>query len=238
MIYIGICDDEEIQRQHILKLCEQFFTKYSLSFECIEFTSGEELLQYTGEQLHILFLDVELGGMDGIEVMHQVEEADWVWRIVFISSHEEMVWNSFGIKTLGFVRKPVEYATLEKWIKIAIKENQENRVYECTVGREKYYKKIEDIYYLESEGNYTYICEKKEKILINDNLKCWQKKMENAPMVRIHKSYLINMQHIKAWEADTVVLSNETVLPLGRQYKNNASETYFAFVKRQVKGRM
>lgn len=238
MFYIGICDDEEMQRQHIRKLCEQFFTEYSQLYECIEFTSGEELLQYTGERLHLLFLDVELGGIDGIEVMHQVEEADWVGRIVFISSHEEMVWNSFGIKTLGFVRKPVEYVKLEKWIKIAIKENQENRVYEYTVGREKYCKKLEDIYYLESSGNYTYLYQRKERTLANDNLRCWQKKMENAPMVRIHKSYLINMQHVKTWEADTVVLSNGTMLPLGRQYKKDARETYLTFVKRQVKRRM
>ncbi len=238
MFYIGICDDEDLQRQHIRKLCEQFFTEYAQSYECVEFISGEELLQYTGERLHLLFLDVELGGMDGIEVMHQMEEADWIWRIVFISNHEEMVWNSFGIKTLGFVRKPVEYFKLVKWIKIAIKENQENLVYEYTAGREKYCKTLEEIYYLESSGNYTYLYELNEKKLINDNLKYWQKKMENAPIVRIHKSFLINMQHIKTWEADTVILSNGIVLPQGRQYKRTAREAYLAFVKRQVKGRM
>lgn len=237
MFYIGICDDEEIQRRHVRKLCEQFFAECAQLYVCVEFTSGEELLQYTGERLHLLLLDVELGGINGIEVMHYAEEADWVWRIVFISNHEDRVWNSFGIKTLGFVKKPVEYVQLEKWVKIAIRENQENLVYEYIAGREKYCNTLEEIYYLESSGNYTYLYEINGKKLINENLKYWQKKMESAPIVRIHKSFLVNMQHVKAWESDMVLLSNGIALPQGRQYKRGAREAYLAFVKRQVRGR-
>ena len=54
-------------------------------------------------------MDIELGGMKGIEMLSHLEEDDNVWRVVFISSHEEMVFDTFGVKTLGFERKPAQY---------------------------------------------------------------------------------------------------------------------------------
>lgn len=238
MFFIGICDDDELQRQHIKKLCEQFFIDNKQEYKCIEFASGEEVLQFTECKLHLLFLDIEMGDMNGIDVLHKIEDIDLVWRVVFISSHEEFVFDTFGIKTLGFVRKPAEYGQMARWLRIAIKENKENIMYECSINNQICYKALESIYYLEAAGNYTYLHEKKEKHLVSDKLKVWQEKMVQTPMVRIHKSYLINMLHVKRWEREGVILSNGTELTLGRQYRKAAKEIYLAFVQNQAKGRM
>ena len=250
MFSIGICDDEELQRRHLRELCEYFFAENPMEYEVIEFTSGEELLIYQDKEvdfrdkphhdkkLHLLFLDVEMGGIDGIEVLRNVEEAPWIWRIVFVSSHAEAVWKSFSIKTLEFARKPVTYQQIEKWLRIAIRENAENVMLEYVVGKQQCYVLLEDIYYLEAAGNYTYLYTKDASSLINDNLKQWQKKMEQMPMVRIHKSYLINMLHIQKWEASRVVLINGMELSVGRQFARDAKEEYLSFVKKQALNRM
>lgn len=238
MFSIGICDDEKLHREYIRELCERFFADYAQPHEFIEFSSGEEVLAYKRGKLHLLFLDIEMSGIDGIKVLRRVEETDWIWRIVFVSSHEEAVWEAFSIKTLEFARKPVDYYQIEKWLKVAIRENEENIVLEYITGMQKSYKPLEDIYYLEAAGNYTYLHEKNESELVNDNLKQWQKKMEQMPMVRIHKSYIINMQHVKKWEVDKVTLTNREELAVGRQYAKDAKEKYLAFVKKQALGRM
>jgi len=244
MFLIGICDDEKFYREHIKEFCEQYFVQYPQEHEYIEFASGEELLAYREEmensdsKLHLLFLDVEMGEVDGIEVMRRVENADWIWRIVFVSSHEEMVWNSFGIKTLAFSRKPLEYHQVEKWIETALRENRQNIMIKYTSGTQQGYIALEDIYYLEAQGNYTCLHTKEQTILLNENMKQWQKKTEEMSIVRIHKSYLINMMHVQKWEAGRVILENEVVLSVGRQYAKEAKEIYFAFIKEQVINRM
>jgi len=241
MWLIGICDDEQMHRQHIRELCERFFEDNPQSHEYVEFTSGEELLLYQERSqgmLHLLFLDIEMGGVDGIEVLRKVEDADWIWRIVFVSSHEEMVWDSFSIKTLDFARKPVAYPQIEKWIRTAIRENRENILLEYMDQGVQKYIALEDIYYLAAEGNYTILHEKSNVTLLGENLKQWQQKTEDVSLVRIHKSYLINMLHVKKWEAAKVTLESGTTLPIGRQYAKEAKGTYSSFVKKQAMKRM
>jgi len=238
MFYIGICDDEEVHREHIKELCCKYFEGQGAEYECIAFTSGEELLQYKEHKLHLLFLDIELGDMSGVEMLSRLEEEDTVWRVVFVSSHDEMVFETFGIKTLGFERKPAQYEKIAKWLSIAIKENSKNTVYEYYMNGETFYFKLEELFYMEGEGSYTYLNFKKERHLVSGRLKCWEDKMEAAPMVRIHKSYLVNMLHVKKWEGDKVLLINGVELTQGRQYRKTAKESYLRFIRDMARGRM
>ena len=148
------------------------------------------------------------------------------------------MWNSFSIKTLEFARKPVEYQQIEKWMNIASRENKENVMLEYTSIAQQGFVALEDIYYLEAEGNYTIMHKKDEDIFINDKLKQWQKKTSMFPIVRIHKSYFINMLRVKRWEAGKVTLENGTELAIGRQYAREAKDVYLSFVKKQAKNRM
>ena len=121
---------------------------------------------------------------------------------------------------------------------LALKENNENLIHECYVGKEKYYFTQEEVYYLEAEGSYTHIHLKEQRYMISERLKLWEEKLKSAPMVRIHKSYLINMLHVKSWENDSVVLTNGTLLPQGRQYRKDAKEAYLKFIGEMARGRM
>lgn len=238
MIYIGICDDEEFSRAHIRGLCKEYFAKQAYEYQIYEFSSGEQILEFRECKFHLLFLDIEMDGIGGIEVLHKIEETDRVWRIVFISGHQEMVFEALGIKTLGFSGKPVTYEKVAKWLEVAIRENQENQIYECVVGQQKEYKSLDEIYCLEAAGNYTWLCEKQKKYLVNDNLKAWQDKMEHTSMIRVHKSYLINMDYVKKWENGQILLLNNIEVTLGRQYKKSASEVYYNYICKKALGRL
>ncbi len=238
MYTIGICDDEEMHRQHIRRLCEEFFAENAYSYQLVEFQSGEEVLAYRGEQLHLLFLDVELGETDGIHVLRRLENTDMFWRVVFVTSHEEVVWDSFGIKTLGFAKKPVTYQQIAKWLQTTIRENKEKLVLEYISGAEKGCVALEDVLYLAAEGNYTCVHSLHTQTLINENLKYWQSYTEQMPVVRIHKSYLVNLLQVQKWETGKVILTNGEELAIGRQYAKEAREAYFAFVREQAMRRM
>lgn len=234
MIIIGICDDEIIYREYIKELCERFFMPDTHLHKYIEFASGEEVLSYTGEQMQLLFLDVEMGTMDGLQVLDHLQSIDRVWRVVFVTSHEENVWNAFSLKTLGFSKKPVQYEQVAKWMEIAIREYKENQVFDYSTLGGKRCNKLEDIFYFEAAGNYSYLGLENEKHLVNEKLKKWHEVMGQTTFVRIHKSYLINMQHIKRWESDKVLLENGILLPIGRSYSQQAKELYYNYVRKQA----
>ncbi len=244
MFYIGICDDEAIHREYISELCKRYFEENPQDYKIIEFESGEEMLSYPGaemqpgERFHLLFLDVEMSGLNGIEVLRLLEDKEIVWRVVFVTSHEEVALDAFGIKTLGFVKKPLRYEQVCKWLKIAIAECKENVQVAYIDGTQTKYIALEEIYYLEAQGNYTYLHTAKERTFINDNLKYWETKLEKYPFVRIHKSYLINMLQVKEWHGDEVILQNKVRLSIGRAYAKEARERYLTFVKKQAFERM
>lgn len=231
MITIGICDDESLVRQHIKELCDGFFAERSLPYECIEFASGEEFLNYGDAPIDLLFLDIELGGMNGIQVKKIIEQKENVWRIIFVTNYQEVVWEAFGFRTLTFLRKPVNATELKEWLEVALREMQKNISYGFPIDKGMSYVKLEDIYYFEAAGNYTYLFTKDGKLLVCENLKACQDKMSGTPILRIHKSYLINMQNVKNWESEQVLLMNDVRFTLGRQYKKEARKTYLEFVK-------
>ena len=237
MITIGICDDESIHREYIRELCEQFFEKNTQPHDYVEFAAGEEVLAYQGKQIQLLFLDVEMGEIDGMQVLDSVQSANQVWRVVFVTSHEETVWNAFSLKTLGFARKPVKYEQIAAWLEITMREHQENTVIEYITLDGRKCRRIDEIFYLEAAGNYAYLCCEKEKDLVTEKLKKWQELMEQTMIIRIHKSFLVNLQHIKKWESDKVILENGEILPVGRRFSQIAKESYYHYVKQQALNR-
>lgn len=238
MIWIGICDDEPIFREQLVKICKQYFEGKEISYGLVEFESAEEVLAYQGETLILLFLDVELGGRTGIELKDELEKSDRVWRIVFVTSHEEAVWDSFGLKTLGFVTKPVSFKTVEKWISLAVRENKENRVFEFTIEKRSAFFRQDEISYFESNGNYAYLYREDEKIFVDEGLKKCEQIVEGSSFVRIHKSYLVNMQAIKDVSFFHVILKSGRELPIGRSYREEVKKRYYAYLKEVAMGRL
>ena len=101
---IGICDDHKKERDIIFEYCERFFSKNEIEHTYVFFSKGEEILNYCNEQnerIDLLFLDIEMEGISGIEVKDKVVKVEQVWRIVFVSSHLESMRYSFGTKTIG-----------------------------------------------------------------------------------------------------------------------------------------
>ncbi|MCR5755474.1 MAG: LytTR family transcriptional regulator [Acetatifactor sp.] len=78
-----------------------------------------------------------------------------------------------------------------------------------------------------------YLHTEKETILLDGKLKVWQEKMQEAPMIRIHKSYIVNLKNIAKWEHDKVTLSNKETLPIGRHYANESKSMYMSFLRKQ-----
>lgn len=234
---VGICDDEAGEREKIQSFCKQYFRKSGQKGVCAFFSSGEEVLAYAGKRMHLLFLDVEMEEIDGLQVLRELEQSDLVWRVVFVTSHQETVFDSFGIKTLGFEKKPVCYDNIEKWLQIAIREQKKNRVIECNTMNGIRLFELEDLCYLEAQRNYVKFCTKNDELLVAGNLKTWEEKLSDAFLVRVHKTYLVNLMQV-SMIGTNVKLKDGRQLPIGRTYKNKVLDQYHKYICQMADGRM
>lgn len=215
MILIGVCDDEQMYRFHVIQLCERYFREVALEHAYVEFASGEEVLAYQGDRIHLLFLDIEMGDASGLDVLNRLRESDTIWRIAFASSHGEQRLDTIDMKTLAFLDKLLSYEGVEKCLNIAIAENTTNISATFTFMDGKRDLELSDIVYVRAEKHYVNIYARQSDFMGYDSLKQYEERLHGTTMLRIHKSYLVNMQYIKKLLSDEVLMEDGKKLPMG-----------------------
>ena len=250
MLYIGICDDDSDARRKIYDLCEEYFKETAIKHDYIFFPSGNDVLLYCegddNERIDILFLDVEMPEMSGIELKEAVIKNGKVWRIAFVTNHNESIYGAFSRKTIGFIQKPPLQEEISKMLVITINELEENV---AVIVRGYDGKTIEilldDIVYLKASGSYTEIVtyttlfgSVNNYILSTKKIGVLEREMMSYPIIRVHKSYMVNLENVINI-GDKVVLQNLSyTIPVGRAYKEQARKNYLQYGRNRVKKRL
>ena len=231
MITIGICDDQEEWRKKLIASSCSFLNECGYKYEIVEFFSGEEILTYSGHEILLLFLDIEMQGISGIELLDFLRDNQLFWRIVFVSSHEELRFDTLDIKALSFVNKPFDDIMIAKCIKAAIRENERNKIFTVKVLEGDAVIKADNVKYVRALKNYVEICCKDGVVSGYDSIKELEDRVKETTLLRIHKSYLANLQYVSDVSYYNITMLDGTVIPVGRMYYKEFREAYFAYVK-------
>ncbi|MCM1256435.1 MAG: LytTR family DNA-binding domain-containing protein [Roseburia sp.] len=246
---IGICDDVAKDRERIYRFCEAFFRTCDMEHQYRMFASGEEVLEYCRqkdqERVDLLFLDIELGAIDGIQVKDRILRQDMVWRIVFVSGNQDKVFLSFGLKTLGFLVKPAGKEDICRWINVVLEELKEDILVTIADSKtaDERYVRLEDIEYFVAEGNYTKIVlhtdedSEEDYILVTKKIGELEQEYSRYPILRVHKSYMVNLENVMDIKGEITIRDSAEKIPIGRTFKDSVRKKYLEFGKEKVRGR-
>lgn len=235
---VAICEDDREQRAVIRTICEQYCAQVNEPFTCMEYADGETLLRDRAQDADVLFLDIELGnGKDGIAVMKELEQCECVKKIVFISSHHEGVWDSFGWKTLGFVRKPFADSEVIHWLEIINRELHQAQRFEFYTEKGVRWIDSAGIEAILAEGNYVRVRMAEETFFASGTLKYWMEQMRETAMLQIHRSYAVNLEQVASIHAQVMMKSGNDY-PIGRTYRKAVIDGYRDFVMHQARERL
>ena len=116
MLRIGICDDLADARLMLRALLERILESQKVPVQFFEFSAGETLLgwydHHVGE-LDILFLDMELHELDGMETARRLRQADSGLQLVFVTGYADYVFDGYSVGALGYLLKPPKQEQLE-----------------------------------------------------------------------------------------------------------------------------
>ena len=231
---IGICDDESRWHKAISDSCSKYLYNKGIHYEILSFTEGESLIQEKDKLIDVLFLDVEMGSMDGLAVMKEVEKMPNIHSIIFVSSHPEAVWDSFGYKTKGFVTKPFSDEDIIEKLEGIYSKKINDSLLEFTDYNGVVYFRKSDIVLLKSDSNYaTIITEDSEKI-ITCTLKECEKMLNGLPFVRSDRSYMVTLDYVKNMTSSVASLKNGEDLTIGRSYRNQVKKDYQDYLRREL----
>ena len=228
MYNIGICDDGQNVCTYIENMLLRYAEIKTVQIGVQVWYTGEGLKDYLaqGNHLDILFLDIELIKITGIEVGTYIrnELDNMVLQIIYISGKASYALQLFKTQPTDFLVKPILQEHIDHAMDMAIKIiKKRNERFEFRQGKEYYYLAMGDIMYFESIGKKIRIVTSQETYEIYGRLKNIVKGL-NDDFIIIHQSYVINKEYVMRYTYEMVELVNGTILTISRVNRRQVRE--------------
>lgn len=214
--------------------CEMFLArlreeagKLDIALECDVCYEPRKVLQQN-VVYDVYFFDIEMEGMNGLELARELRERYVRAEIIFISFYEQYVWQAFPVRPGAFVRKAQMDADLPKALQMIATRNRENSaVVEIPINNSVTEKvRPADILYCKSAEHYVkFVCENESHRLYRMKLDRAEELLRGYHFVRTHSRYLVNLEYICSLSADKVILINREEIPVSRSYKRKVNMT-------------
>lgn len=228
MLRIAICDDGENICTSIENMIIQCAEEQNIQIETNVWYTGEGLRDHleTGNHPDLLFLDIELFKMTGIEVGNYIRKQldDMGMQIVYISGKPSYAQQLFKTQPLDFLVKPITQEQINDTIETAVRIlKKRNEKFEFQAGKDHYYVPMGDIVYLASEGRKIKAVTAKETFEFYGRLREITKRLPEE-FIAIHQSYVVNKEYIFRYTYETVELVNGTILTISPANRKQVRE--------------
>lgn len=189
------------------------------------FTNPKDALAFLKDNfVDLIFLDINMPGISGLQFVEKLQSKPY---IIFTTAYSEYAIDSYDFEAVDYLLKPIEFDRFYKAISKVKKQIQLNSLQQDSLLSKFIFVKdgykqikicIEDIFYIQSEGNYLNIVSNNEKILVRMTFQSLMEKLPANLFFRVHLSYVINFSHIQKIE-DNHIFIQDTKIPMGIKYK-------------------
>lgn len=232
MIRIAVCDDEQEMCTQIRELAAEFFRRKNLPAALQQFSGGEELLQYD-KAIDILFLDIQMKGLDGMETARRLRERGFRGFLIFITVFREMVFQSFEVQAYDYLIKPLEKAHFERTMERLYASMQNAREANLLVrrGNESRIIPFDEIVFCEIIDRKVYLhLVSAEVVDFYERIEKLESRLDDR-FFRCHRSFLVNLQHLKGYKDGGAYLDNGTEIPVSRLRAKEFSGVILQYMK-------
>lgn len=237
MIKTAICDDEPAFTGFIQTLLERIAGEYHLSVEISVFLSGRSLLEEyrNGTHFDLIFLDIEMNELDGIETAKRIREQDYHALIVYISSHEEYLRQLFEAEPFRFLKKPVAY---EEFLSVFLQAQKritamQNNYFCFRCGKSITKVLCRDILYFESSGRKVILHTLQHTYEFYDKLNHVEESLKEFHFARIHKAYLVNIDNVESFQYERLSLTDGTILSISEKNRPRLRNEFWHYFRKE-----
>ena len=233
---VAICDDNKVMLEFLSRYISETLTSYDVPHEMSNFAKGKEFIeQHKNSPFDVVFLDIKMPDIDGFEVAKRLRRLSDNTQIVFVTTEDGLVYDSFDYQPFCFIPK-TNFDILKTKLDIVTKKLADKMAVNRKIclklphGEEKYIYS-DSILYIFSQSNYLNVVCKPETIIFREKIVAFFEKLPQQTFVRIHNRYIVNMQQIAAVDCTDfkIILKNEEVLYVSRAYKSSFLEHYNHF---------
>lgn len=230
---IAICDDEKVICEQINKLIGK--GKHGIYVELYE--TGDELIA-AGKQFDIVFLDIQMEGMDGIETARILRERNEETILIFITGIREYVFEAFDVAAFHYLLKPIEETKFYEVFHRAKRELERRKkqrgepVFIKTRNRSFTLEK-DSILYIDSRAKKVGIHTTEKTIEVYASMNEMEKQLGSG-FYRSHRGYLVNMAYVAEYDSESITLSNGEYVYLAKEKYGGFVKTYMQYLRNEV----
>lgn len=231
---IAICDDEKFFRDSLKKNLEDYAKKYSFNFVYSEFSSGELLLSNNTE-FDLIFMDYQMGKVNGIDTVDRLRNRENETTVIFISNYYDVALDTFKVQTYRFLTKPVNIEKLHEALDSFIKKyNSEKYVLLYDEESDKICRIAESsIIYAEADNIYSKIRTAKASYTFKGTLSKFERSLKSDFFYRSHRSFLVNFNFIDSYTHSEIRFDNNEKASLTKNKFTKFQKKYIDFLKQK-----
>jgi len=224
MLRIGICDDVYDARTALRSALERALDLRRTEGRFFEFSSGEGLLRWLeghAGELDLVFLDVEMGALNGMETARRLRAADGGLQLVFVTGYADYVFDGYSVGALGYLMKPVKPEQLSGLLDRCAEALCREEAFLCRSGDTAYRIPKRNILYFYSDRRQVTCVTAGRDYTFYGKLDEVERDAGGG-FVRIHQRYLVRAAAVDRVEGGEVWVDGGTVLPISRACRQAA----------------
>ncbi len=227
MYRVMVVEDEPDEARRLMDLIERYGKARSLSFQVVWYASA---LEMSSDKSHydLLLLDIDLPGINGMEAAQLLRVYDDVTPIIFVTNLAQYAISGYEVGATGFIVKPATFGNLRLNLDRAMRQIRQSASRSISVSTSDGLRVIAigEIVWIEIKGHHiTVHLEGNDQIESYGTLSQIEKDLEDAPVLRITKSFLVNMDKVRRVRGNTLQLVTGEELPISRARKREIVDT-------------
>lgn len=237
MIKFAICDDEAFMAEELLaRLSEYMNEKQLFDYEVSRFSDGRSLLE-SGDDFDLIFLDIQMEQIDGMETARRLRQQESQSLLVFVTVLRECVFEAFEVQAYDYLVKPFEDGRFRRLMDRALQSLSGRTTESILIRRGTSCKVIwlSDIEYCEVMGRKIYIHQKSKEIIdYYEKLEDLERRVGER-FFRCHRSYLVNLDHVCGCSGGRIRLRGGNEIPVSRLREQDLKKALLRHMTQRTK---
>lgn len=233
---IAICEDNIEELNIINKYIDKWSKKNNIEVNIDKYLSSEsflfEWMDYN--KYDIIFLDIKMKKVSGIELSNLIREKNKDVAIVFITGFIEYALHGYKVGAIQYLLKPINqddiYLCLNKVLDRINSEDELSRFMVMKTSKGDMRLKYNEIYYFEMFTPNITIYTLKEQMTLRKTISEIEEELKCDAFIRCHRSYIVNLEYVKSISKSTVVLENGVKIPLSKNKYKKVSDYFINYL--------
>lgn len=235
MLLLAVCDDMPMECADIAKQIENILKQSNIDFMIKKFFSGQELF-HSKENFDIIFLDIKMPKISGMDLAKKIREQGKQSLIIFITAAREYVFEAFDVEAFQYLLKPIQNQKLKTVLEKATKRLQIDANTDfLIISADRQTKKVflKDILYIESIGRIAKIHCNEGTLETYEQIGILADKLADKSFFRCHKCFLVNLDYVDAFDKTEVRLENGESIMLAKRRYEDFQKRILSYMKRK-----